>query len=540
MPFIAQNPFSVLGATMRDDRRQILALAEQRSLQLDERLCREARAALTNPRSRLAAEVAWFPGISPRRLDQLFASLDSDPRSVLTEQNVPRLARVNLVAAAMEAHGKVISGPDTLIAWFTAEVEAVNGEEVLRDINEDRLVAGFPPADLTAVVSEMFSLRRRYADAVITLLDTLPPRALVAAMTLAAGAATRNGELPGPELLHDVVDAYDTRVRTFLEAEAGNITRLLTALREAASDGDPEIGELVAELGRVVQNWDDVAQPVQISMKARGLVHQPSREVAVGVRAAAVDLFNDHHLVGAATHITDLLQDVFAELPEMHEQLERDEEAIGQAVADRARAEEERLEWERSIQYEARIGSVFQDVLSVSAAGVTWRNRVYPLGSITRLRWGGVRHSVNGIPTGTTYTIGFGDRDDSEEVQLKRDEVFGNLVERLWLAVGSRLAIEMLESLRGGSEFVFANAKVTDYGVVLPKQRWLGRPEQVQLGWSDVHIWTQDGSFCVGSKTDPKVHASISYIAAWNTHILEHVIRVAFKQGADKLSDILT
>ena len=43
----------------------------------------------------------------------------------------------------------------------------------------------------------------------------------------------------------------------------------------------------------------------------------------------------------------------------------------------------------------------------------------FALDSITQVRWGGVRHSVNGVPTGTT-TIAFGDRRSEAVVELKK------------------------------------------------------------------------------------------------------------------------
>ena len=62
---LRQNAFFVLGATTRDDRRRIVELAEKKSLLSDEERVREARSTLTHPMKRLAAEVAWLPGMGP-------------------------------------------------------------------------------------------------------------------------------------------------------------------------------------------------------------------------------------------------------------------------------------------------------------------------------------------------------------------------------------------------------------------------------------------------------------------------------------------
>ena len=51
-------PFAVLGATPHDTRKRIVELAEERSLELDPAVCQKARSDLTNPRTRLTAELA--------------------------------------------------------------------------------------------------------------------------------------------------------------------------------------------------------------------------------------------------------------------------------------------------------------------------------------------------------------------------------------------------------------------------------------------------------------------------------------------------
>src|SRR5437016_2680947 len=70
--------FGVLGATTRDDRRRIVELAEERSLTRDADACARARADLCNPRQRVAAEVAWLPGLSPARIDRYRQLLRTD------------------------------------------------------------------------------------------------------------------------------------------------------------------------------------------------------------------------------------------------------------------------------------------------------------------------------------------------------------------------------------------------------------------------------------------------------------------------------
>ena len=64
---LSRNPFWVLGATTRDDRRRIVELCDALALELGGDDAQKARAALTNPRARLSQEVAWLPGVAPKK-----------------------------------------------------------------------------------------------------------------------------------------------------------------------------------------------------------------------------------------------------------------------------------------------------------------------------------------------------------------------------------------------------------------------------------------------------------------------------------------
>lgn len=183
---------------------------------------------------------------------------------------------------------------------------------------------------------------------------------------------------------------------------------------------------------------------------------------------------------------------------------------------------------------------VFKDTLSISPDGIAWKEQRYPLDAITRVRWGGVRHSINGIPTGTTYTLAFGDNRSEAMVELKREEVYSTFLDKLWRAVCVRILTELIEALKSGKEISFGDAAVRDDGVTLTKHKFLGSNERIRCLWHQTHIWTADGAFYIGAKDDKKTYAGLSYIHTPNIHIVEQAIRMAFKKpGMRVLSDVL-
>jgi hypothetical protein len=156
-----RNPFWLLGATTRDDRRRIVELAEQKILELDQEACQKARADLTSPRTRLTAEMCWLPGVSPNKASQLMQKIAQDPMSLRLEPGLPLLAHANLMGAAFEAIDEKIP-PNDLISFIkqTASIaDNLKVADVLRDINEDRAVSGFATITFADQVESEFTSR---------------------------------------------------------------------------------------------------------------------------------------------------------------------------------------------------------------------------------------------------------------------------------------------------------------------------------------------------------------------------------------------
>jgi hypothetical protein len=97
----------------------------------------------------------------------------------------------------------------------------------------------------------------------------------------------------------------------------------------------------------------------------------------------------------------------------------------------------------------------------------------------------------------------------------------------------------MLQTLQAGRSLKFGRATVYDDRIQLERHKFLGANEHVTRTWSQVQIWSADGSFIVGDKEDKKVYIGLSYIDVPNAHLLEQVIRMKFKKAGSRLSDLI-
>lgn len=544
---LLQNSFHILNASPRDNRRRIMELADERSLLLDSSECMEARSELTNPRKRLSAEVAWLPGIGPKRAGELLSIIESSPTDLLGVGNLSSIARANLLAAGIarlpDHNADDVAEWILEIAWA---FEDLAPDELSVIINEERIVSGFPEvSDLSAVEAEIQERRRHYRQVIKSALDNLSPKELVEAVTVAVESATDDGEEHGPILIADLVDSYEVEAQGFLDKEDGNIKALVEKLRAAvdAERSDSTLAPMVNQLIQVVKNWDTVAQPIQVSTKSRGLDHDASHRVAGLVRGLAIHMFNEHGKLDFSQQLTNMLQEVFAEVGEVAERTAEDADALAEIAEEQLRYVEGLVnkaeEWRREITYEAEVGAIFKDKLRISPEGIEWKGRRWDLDSITRVRWGGTKHSVNGIPTGTTYSIVFGNSSNYTSIELKKEATYSNFIDRLWKAVGVRLLTEYLQGLREGKKYRFGSTIMSDHGMELERKKLFGSNERIFCRWSELVVWNGAGVFCIGKKDDKKLAAAFSYQEEDNIHVLEAVIRMFWKQGGDRLSSLL-
>jgi hypothetical protein len=498
---------------------------------------------LTNPRTRIAAELGWLPGVAPSRATTYCLLLHQDLDAFLASASHENpLVKANLLAAAVERFDPAMATSEW-VAWIIELAKAADGvdlEIVRRILNEDRAVAGFPEIPtVNPVEAEWVDRRRTYHDTIKQALDRMPTLTLLDVVSGLIETALAGGTSPGSPLIDDVADMVEVEARPFFDREAENARRLIQPIIDSGGANEEVVDRLLTGLERVLRNWDRIARPLQKNMRARGVDHLPSQALARDVRELAITFNNTWGLVAAAQRITRLSQDVFGGLTAMEDQLNEDAIQLATIVGQQRAASQQAETWAREITYNAEIGWGWKRALRIAPDGLEWNGTRYPLESITRVGWGGTRHSVNMIPTGTTYTILFGDDTRLSEVHLSDQRIFKEFVDRLWWAVGARLLMEWMRGLRDGGRYDVGAALLDDRGMELTKHQLFKANKQVYATWDRLSVWTAEGSFHIGVKDDRAVSVTLPYQQANNAHVLEAAIRMAFKRGASRLSDIL-
>lgn len=359
---LTSNPFHILGAKMTDDRRRIIALAKEKGFGGDEEAVREAQSILLTPRKRLAAEIAWLPGVEPERIGGLLVTTEASWRATASWGNTPSLARANLLAhmghlavldtgtrARRTAGNRSYVDDDALAWWVSSLVIAqrkVQADEVTALVNDARVAAGLPRASKRDVTEELRDRANGYLDTIGRCLDTLETQRMAVVVTSVVNTATRKGTIHASALVDTLIDSYyDRRVSGTMDERRKGIANLAERVRgrsarisailgeiDHVARGSAIVGEIkrvsaiVGEIERALRAWDVLAQPIQVSLASRGMSHPPSDEIMRDTRNLAVFLINKHGVVflEVAQSLTETLRKVFAEMEPITELLDKD------------------------------------------------------------------------------------------------------------------------------------------------------------------------------------------------------------------------
>jgi hypothetical protein len=527
-----RNPFHVLGATPQDGGARLLGLAEERALIADPEACQKACAQLMSPRTRLAAELAWFPGVAPRETTLALQWLDGAADATFSGE-LPPLADANLTAADIERTGDAVDRARAVrcIVDLAQAADRIDLQTLLRELNADRSVAGVPlVASADAIAGELDTQRRYYARVVRDMLNKLSTRELIQVMSEAVERCTEGATQRAPRLMQDLGDTYEVEAQAFVAGEAANIDRLIARARADVGRGEARVLESVDALSSVAANWTLVMKPMQVLRRTHGIDHASSGGVATRMRNLAIWLHDEGRMIEASQRINAFLRREFNSLIELSARLDED----GGRFADSKKQNDELA---RAINYSAEIGLIFRKRIEISQGGLAWDHRWFKLDDITAIRWG---MTAAGVPVQQPRSLCIGTRQGYyTTLNLPSAKVFPEVVERLWRAVGLRIAREHALHLRQGGWIRCQNIVIEDTAITLPHHAAPRANETARLGWPEIVTRSDGDVFMIVAAANPTIWAALSYQKVDNVPVFEHLIKTALKAGQPRLSAIL-
>jgi hypothetical protein len=341
---IEEHPFHVLGITPRSSLREIIEGAEDLNTRADPEKVNACRIRVTGPAKRLDAEVSWFPGLAPSRIQRVITVVEAGSKVVPKFEGelpgVDCLWAFNVLVYSLATSSDLGAELwEAALNSLTENFKRVDSGELMATINADRSAAGMPQVtDIAALVSALGRHEENAAAFVAERLARCPCHGEVLTVMLQHDA---NGDGADPcDFIPRVVDRYQiliqTTLSTFAQGAAWCCEEAISGAQASAqgkSTGGARVQAAIDRLEFALTQWGSSARPIQVLMKSRGLRDSASVETATIVRSKAVTLANDFGLHEEALRIIHTLYAEFGEVPELAELLEQDLETLNGIIA---------------------------------------------------------------------------------------------------------------------------------------------------------------------------------------------------------------
>ncbi len=530
---IKENPFYILGATTRDSRQKIQELVDEKSLSLDMSVCTEARAVLTNPRRRLSAELAWFPGVSIRQTKTIIKELEDKELSAETLDHLSSLAGVNVVLSYLDSGVKLTTkNLENAIFTLARSYESIKPETVMNIINEDRTISGFPEVtDLSVIQEELTELKN---NAIHVLQQAISSLSLETANKIMLHLMERaQKEKSTYSLLDDVIDQVYVMIvqkdKDSIESKVIEAIKKLEDAMDKKATSKTTLNKLADELLEELETFDNIMQPIQLSTQRRGLEHDITREIAHKVEDLTVTIMKKTRDFALAEKIMKRTKELFVEVGSVNESLSMGLDAINKIQQDDKAFEE-------SIKYKYTKNSFWggSTTLSLDSKHIVYGDTKYNTDDITHIRYGTTKRYQNGVYMGTDTFVGFGtDETDTRITMLSEDEFF-KFIDCLMKAVGIRIIQAMVDQLaRGKSLYGF----IYDDKVKLAKDNAFAPTEFKTFKWSDVMAGMQSGFLIIMAKSDTKYKVTLGLQDVENAPVLGLMLDRFLKLGEKKITE---
>ena len=324
---ILENPFHIIGASVRDNKQSISDLIEEKTLDFDEEEISRINSILLNPKRRLAAEISYLPGIAPKRTKDIISTLISDPSSLFVDHEVSGLAELNLRLSKLNKVKEELDSEDiadNIIA--IAEIFEEIDENVVHDqISADRIVSGFPPVDLQVISSELAEhgnyCKRIFGESLKVIEHCDIPDTL---NYMVKSLNTSDGNYP--KLIIELIEKYELEFKNTIDEIESDIFVTIVKIRNQLEKGDTNI--VIGDFEPLLMDWELYTYPLQKINSDRGLDHVPTLRIYGKLRDLSLELNNDYKLNSVSLEFTKLLQSEFSHIPSISEDIEEDLEIL--------------------------------------------------------------------------------------------------------------------------------------------------------------------------------------------------------------------
>ncbi len=319
---LTDNPFALLGLTPRASREQIEEVAARGG-------ARGAAAVVLDPHARLAEELSWLPGASSLAAQETVAALAARDAGAAAGRLVllRGLAKANL-AADMALR---FADPD-MVDQMVRAWDGVESVDVLSQVNADRMISGYPPANAAQVDWALQTVRERHGRSAARLLaEAGDGRDRLIRLIERPAPSGHDNDL---KLIDALVGAYTDALAPLLDQREAAILNEVDAMTRGGRDGLERLeGHMAA--------WEAANRPALVMAKLRGREDPRALSLVGAMRTLYLDPSAGAGRIGPAGRIANMLLGFFPDAPAIQRMASGDVTRLGaivqgpQAVAER-------------------------------------------------------------------------------------------------------------------------------------------------------------------------------------------------------------
>ena len=558
---IKSNPFYILEVSTEDNKRKIMDAAEEKLLFMDSEIVEKAKSQLLDGRKRLDAELSWFISIPSNMNAEIIKAIQQESYDDYTLSYLSQYNQINYLLEIVKtcnfesikqtsAFGNSAYRISTLFE-DCADIYSEQFDELLYTINTSRLEADIPAINENDLIEQLDVRRNEITTILKNVIKNLPSINIIDSMCLIARNSTSNGKERASMLIESLLEVYEIEIQSFIDKQKNKIYQEANKIttRDSKVFQTGELKSITNNLIEYTHLWTRVIKPLQIISLSKGVEHTDSIKILHEIRSSSLTLNNEFNIPNASLSLLEGIQsfNVCEYLNSYKDVLRNDVITLKGIIKDQIEAkrqqekeEQEFNEWVNSIFYETEIGRIFKDKLIISVDGINWKDKNTPLEQISGLSWGATKKYVNGIPTGTDYSVTLYTEANLIQINPTQRQQYETIIDKIWRAVAVPIYYKILKRLHDGEILSIGTIRFNDNGVYLQKSSWFSSGEKF-FRWSDnLKIFSDNGALIIKGDND-NYEASASYSGNENTHIFDFILKQFYKSNRNKqvLSSLL-
>lgn len=278
------NPFYILDVSLEDNRRKIISQVEEKSFDIDEKICNDAQNILLKPQKRINAELCWFLNVDKSIVSKCISSIkNNDPIETdfgedisFLISNLYNLSIIENKIAKKELMSDIICYVNILNELF----DDIDIYDLQNTINSYRKQAKFPEATEEEIQSGLEYVRN-FAKSIIQdkikLISSNKENLVFFANKLI------NKKVIKGIVFEDIIDEYELQV-------SAEIKDIEVKIRGTISTKANKYN--IKGLAGLLSKWQDFVKPIYIKHKYNGSLDYRYSNFLGDVRSYIIDIYN--------------------------------------------------------------------------------------------------------------------------------------------------------------------------------------------------------------------------------------------------------